>query len=115
MVEACRRPSFRRPVWLRVAAAGVPTRASTALPGAHCPGKQAALELSPEKLATSAPPARRRGRALTSSVADLAFKRAWLEDIGVRGQRLVTGTWTKMHEVDMAKIATFLDSATPLD
>ena len=55
------------------------------------------------------------GRALTSSVADLAFKRAWLEDIGVRGQRLVTGTWTKMHEVDMAKIATFLDSATPLD
>lgn len=55
------------------------------------------------------------GRALGNTPPDLAFKRAWLEDIGVRGQRLVSGTFTKMHEVDMAKIATFLDSATPLD
>lgn len=55
------------------------------------------------------------GRALGNSPADLAFKRAWLEDIGPRAGNLVTGTWTKMHEVDVAKMSTFLDAATPLD
>lgn len=55
------------------------------------------------------------GVALTNSPADLAKKRAWLEDIGPRAQRLVTGVWVKMHEVDHAKMATFLDAATPLD
>lgn len=55
------------------------------------------------------------GRTLTNSPADLAFKRRWLEDIGPRALNLVTGTWVKMHEVDHARMATFLDAATPLD
>ena len=55
------------------------------------------------------------GTALTNAPADLAVKRQWLEDIGPRAQRLVTGVYVKMHEVDHAKMATFLDAATPLD
>lgn len=55
------------------------------------------------------------GTALANTPTDLAVKRQWLEDIGPRAQRLVTGVWVKMHEVDHAKMATFLDAATPLD
>lgn len=55
------------------------------------------------------------GRELTNSPADLTFKRAWLEDTGCRNNLMITGTWVSLHEVDHAKLSSFLESATPLD
>lgn len=55
------------------------------------------------------------GRDLTNSPADLTLKRQWLEDIGCKNNLIVTGTWVSLHEVDHAKIASFLESAEALD
>ncbi len=55
------------------------------------------------------------GRELDNSPEGLAIKRRWLEDIGPRAHKLVTGTYARLHEVDHALVESFLDSAVPLD
>lgn len=51
------------------------------------------------------------GREVDNSAEGLALKRRWLEDIGPRAHKLVTGTYAQLHEVDRALVESFLESA----
>lgn len=51
------------------------------------------------------------GVELDNSPANLETKRLWLEDIGPKAYKFVTGVYAQLHEVDRALVERFLESA----
>lgn len=51
------------------------------------------------------------GVELDNSPANLEVKRLWLEDIGPKAYKFVTGVYAQLHEVDRALVERFLESA----